>query len=65
MATNFRFVKIDQCSMSRNDRFGLNVKKYYGLVHVMDSLITDNDGHGITLSTERELEKKQVESGVE
>ena len=52
MANKFRFVKIDSCSMSKNDRFGINVKKFYGLVHVMDSLITENDGHGITLNTE-------------
>jgi hypothetical protein len=39
--------------MSNNDKAGLNVKKFYGMVHVMDSLINDNDGHGITLSTEK------------
>jgi len=39
--------------MSRNDRHGLSVKKFYGLIHLMDSRITDNDGHGIILTTEK------------
>lgn len=53
MASNFRFVKIDDCDMSKNERFGLLVKKFYGLVHLMDSKIMENDGHGISLSTEK------------
>jgi hypothetical protein len=39
--------------MFRNDRHGLSAKKFYGLIHLMDSRITDNDGHGIILTTEK------------
>jgi hypothetical protein len=53
MANNFRFVKIDQCNIFRNDRHGLSAKKFYGLIHLMDTRITDNDGHGIILNTEK------------
>lgn len=39
--------------MSKNDRHGLSAKKFYGLIHLMDSRIGDNDGHGIILTTEK------------
>lgn len=39
--------------MTRNERFGLSVKKFYGLVHMIDSKILENDGYGIYLATEK------------
>jgi hypothetical protein len=57
-ANNFRFVKIDNCNMTRNSRFGLSVKKFYGLMHLMDSRMVENDGHGIFLSTDRNKDSR-------
>jgi hypothetical protein len=39
--------------MSENHRFGMSVSKFYGLVHLVDSRIIENDGHGMTLNTEK------------
>ena len=37
MASNFRLVKIDRSRLNMNDRFGLCVKKFYGIVHLTQS----------------------------
>ena len=63
MAKNFRFVKIDNCNMSKNTRFGLSVFKFYGLVHVMGSRTNGNFGHGITLTTDKSERQNTISCG--
>jgi hypothetical protein len=46
----FSQITVDTCTAYQNFKFGVAVRCFYGLVHMINTVCSENEGHGIVLS---------------
>jgi hypothetical protein len=46
----FSQVTLDQLTAYQNQKFGVAVRSFYGTVHILNSVCSENEGHGVLLT---------------
>jgi len=54
-------VTMDNCTAYQNFKFGISINNFYGLVHMVNSVSSENEGHGILLTGQSALGTESVE----
>lgn len=57
----FSLVTVDTLTAYQNFKFGVAVRCLYGLVHILNSVCSENEGHGILLASKPSTKNHQTQ----